>query len=136
MPLSYPSVVDLSWNISQAVGGVKGTNSLDMYGLFQYGQSAVRLSNHSSALIKKWKTTVLADYTALPGTAATQARINAKDGLMVDDESGTPLHFIYEPADCRIFYTPDMVLEQSSVWQKVVNSVWFGKESCVMDVKY
>lgn len=120
-----------NWDVSQAVGGVKGTNYLDMYGLFQYGQAIVELSNQSSTLIQKWESTVLANYTALPGTITSTARVNSKDGLMLDDESGTPLHFIYEPADCRLFYTPEMVLEQSHVWEKAANSVWFGQSSCV-----
>lgn len=43
-------------------------------------------------------------------------RVNALDQVRADDPSNTPLGFQYEPADCRLFYTREMILDQSEVW--------------------
>ena len=38
-------------------------------------------------------------------------RVNVLDQVRADDSSNTPLSFIYEPADCRLFHTRDMILD-------------------------
>ncbi|KAG8531657.1 uncharacterized protein KY384_003288 [Bacidia gigantensis] len=43
-------------------------------------------------------------------------RVNVLDQVRAGDTSNTPLQFQYEPADCRLFYTKDMILDQSKVW--------------------
>lgn len=38
------------------------------------------------------------------------------DQVRADDPSNTPFGFQYEPADCRLFHTWEMILDQSEVW--------------------
>lgn len=51
-----------------------------------------------------------------------------------DDESVTPLEFTYEAADCRLFYTGDMIRDVTNVWKKTVDAHWGdAKQTCVDD---
>lgn len=44
------------------------------------------------------------------------------------DASVTPLQFVYEAADCRFFYTAEMLANVSTIWTRVAN-IAFGKSS-------
>lgn len=46
------------------------------------------------------------------------------------DDSVTPQQFIYEPADCRLFYTAENALEPKTSWTSAVRAVWKGGQ-CV-----
>ena len=50
--------------------------------------------------------------------------INLKDNLRKDDPSKTPLEFIYEAADCRMFYTASMINDVTMVWKGVVDRMF------------
>jgi hypothetical protein len=45
-------------------------------------------------------------------------------------EDGIPAQYIYEPADCRLFYEPSMITDATAVWKKAADVAWGGK-SCV-----
>jgi hypothetical protein len=57
--------------------------------------------------------------------------VNARDGIREGDKEETPLHFVYEAADCRIYYTPAMVVDQEAVWKTVADTAFKGQSSCV-----
>ncbi|KAL1602739.1 hypothetical protein SLS60_006160 [Paraconiothyrium brasiliense] len=58
--------------------------------------------------------------------------INLKDNLRRDDPSKTPLEFIYEAADCRMFYTAPMINDVTMVWKGVVDRMFRnGTSQCV-----
>lgn len=58
--------------------------------------------------------------------------INLKDNLRRDDTSNTPLEFIYEAADCRMFYTAPMINDVTMVWKGVVDRMFRnGTSKCV-----
>ena len=44
-------------------------------------------------------------------------RVQTQDQLRKGDKAGTPLQFIYEAADCKIFYTQDSWLGQDAAWK-------------------
>lgn len=56
---------------------------------------------------------------------------NSRDGLREGDEDQVPLQFYYEPADCRIYYTPAMSVDQTAAWKTVADAAWGGIDSCV-----
>ena len=58
-------------------------------------------------------------------------QINARDAIRQGDESQTPLHFIYDQADCRLFYTAEMTVDATAVWEKVIDVAWKG-DACVV----
>jgi hypothetical protein len=56
--------------------------------------------------------------------------VNAADNLRMNDTTETPLQFIYEAADCKLFYTVDQIFDVTKVWKAVVDTKW-GNGSCV-----
>ena len=50
--------------------------------------------------------------------------INLRDNLRLNDTSKTPLEFIYEAADCRMFYTAPMINDVTMVWKGVVDRMF------------
>ena len=76
--------------------------------------------------------TALGDYSQLPlYRSPSTPVVNSRDGLREGDVAQTPLQFVYEAADCRIFYTPDMVIDETAVWKTVADTVWNGGDACV-----
>lgn len=46
------------------------------------------------------------------------------------DDGETPLQFVYEAAECRLFYTFENYLQQQTVWQAAAKAM-FGDFGCV-----
>lgn len=60
--------------------------------------------------------------------------MNLKDNLRQNDASATPLEFIYEAADCRMFFTAAMVTDPTELWKGVADRMFkgaAGMEQCV-----
>lgn len=52
------------------------------------------------------------------------AVLNVADNIRKGDTSGTPLEFVYEAADCRLFYTQEMMLDVKETWKRVGQAQW------------
>lgn len=63
-------------------------------------------------------------------TEGKAATFNLRNNIREGDDSATPLQFIYEAADCRLFFTRDMYTKQSLIWQAAYNAIWNGA-ACV-----
>lgn len=120
----------------QGVGGVKGAN---VYGLDLIGETArVALSEGTPAQQAQWSVEYGAAFTggkqailrAVAGPDGPDARVNIRNNIREGDESLTPLQFVYEAADCRLFYTAPMYAKQSLVWSAAYNAHW-GNGTCV-----
>ena len=55
--------------------------------------------------------------------------INLRDQVRPDSE--VPLQFIYEAADCRLFYTPPMLTDYTVLWTTAANAIWKNNSLCV-----
>lgn len=42
-----------------------------------------------------------------------------------------PLQFVYQAADCRIFYTKEMLADYTNLWQYAVDALWTNSGLCV-----
>ncbi|KAF2729874.1 hypothetical protein EJ04DRAFT_446327 [Polyplosphaeria fusca] len=70
--------------------------------------------------------------SAYQASGMTSSVINLRDNIRKNDDSVTPLEFVYEAADCRLFYTGDMVRDVTNVWKKTVDARWGdAKKTCV-----
>jgi hypothetical protein len=38
---------------------------------------------------------------------------------------------VYEEADCRLYYTPEMTVDATAIWKAVADAQWGGKGKCV-----
>jgi hypothetical protein len=65
--------------------------------------------------------------------------VNLRDSFPVDDDAGVPRQFIFEPADCKIFYTPRTVQDPVALWEYVYDvangklCAWGGMDEMVSD---
>ncbi|KAJ5952875.1 Interphotoreceptor retinol-binding [Penicillium vulpinum] len=118
----------------QGVGGVKGGQSLGVNYINGYIEQANGLirdsANSGSPLLTpaEWK----AFNESSPSTTASlqwSGNLNLRNEY--DPEDGeTPLQFVYEAAECRLFYTLENYLERETVWQAAAKAM-FGSGQCV-----
>lgn len=116
-------------DIIQSIGGVKGTNSFPM----SFILSSVLIPFtyeyiHSREFYEK---TELGAYNDLVLSRTISSVTNARDGYRKGDAQNVPLQFVYEKADCRIFYTPAMAVDQVAAWKTYADAAFNGVERCV-----
>jgi phosphotransferase system IIB component len=113
-------------NQIQAIGGVKGVNNYAFAFIQTAAQTAVRFdrSLNSSILRENY-------YDDLPYMRAYSAGVNNRDGLRRNDTSGIALQFIYEEANCRLYYTPEMTVDITALWKAVSDAQWGNSGKCV-----
>ncbi|KAI4929662.1 uncharacterized protein J4E92_005327 [Alternaria infectoria] len=119
--------------ITQAVGGVKGTNNYP----WDYIQSVAQftIGNLSTpAEGAELNKTELGDYfddTPFIRSSNNAINVNFRDGIRDGDETETPLQFVYEPSDCRILYTKAMTVDVTAIWKAVADSTWGHVSHCI-----
>ncbi|KPM35436.1 hypothetical protein AK830_g11146 [Neonectria ditissima] len=120
----------------QAMGGVKGT-------LLYRNADIVSSSAAFAAGVKKNKAALkmlqdaadvlpsLGDAPLLPLVqGADGGKVNALNGYTADDLDGYPVHFRYEAAHCRLFYTQRMTMDIREQWRFAAAVAWHGAK-CV-----
>lgn len=74
----------------------------------------------------------LAAITDLPINRSIDNALNMEDNILPGNYvDGIPAQYIYEPADCRLFYTPPMVMNIERMWEAAADVAFKGK-SCVV----
>ncbi|KAJ9602375.1 hypothetical protein H2200_013230 [Cladophialophora chaetospira] len=63
-------------------------------------------------------------------------RINGYNAFRMGDPYNTPLHFAYEAADCRIWYTPEMIADNRVLWNRVAELAFSNRMGNVISSKY
>jgi len=61
-----------------------------------------------------------------PPIIITGSRFNLRNNYHSSDASQVPLQFVYEAANCRLFYQPLDLHVISNLWQRVANVTWSG----------
>lgn len=121
--------------ITQAVGGVKGTNDLPWDYIQALALTTVLELNDTIAESAQLNATELGEYfdeTPFWRAAIGQPHnVNFRDGIRDNDTTNTPLQFVYEPADCRILYTKAMTVDVTAIWKAVADTAWGGKSHCI-----
>lgn len=59
----------------------------------------------------------------------TFASVNLRDEVRQDEN--VPLQFLYEAANCRIFYTPQTWYNYSALWRYAADAIWIDPALCV-----
>jgi hypothetical protein len=120
-------------NAIQAVGGVKGVNNYQ----FGYIQQAAQYSMRWNPAMKD---TILAgfnnDMPYYRAAGGVSPGVNVRDGLPQNDTTGIALQFVYEEADCRLYYTPEMTVDITAVWKAAANAQWGQGGKCVAGGNY
>ncbi|KAJ4378735.1 hypothetical protein N0V86_005606 [Didymella sp. IMI 355093] len=117
----------------QAVGGVKGVNNYQ----FGYIQQAAQYSMRWNPAMKD---TILAgfnnDMPYYRAAGGVSPGVNVRDGLPQNDTTGIALQFVYEEADCRLYYTPEMTVDITAVWKAAADAQWGQGGKCVAGGNY
>ncbi|KAI0470050.1 hypothetical protein GGR56DRAFT_668271 [Xylariaceae sp. FL0804] len=112
----------------QTLGGVKGANNFAFSYIYELAELALNLSDASP-------TTDLAPLKAINDLASnrsTDNSINVRDNILPQDvDKGLPAQFVYEAADCRLFYTPASVINITATWNAAANSAFKGAPCAV-----
>lgn len=112
----------------QAIGGVKGVNNYQ----FGYIQQAAQQSMRWNPAVKD---TVLSSFNNdLPfyrAAGGVSPGVNVRDGLPQNDTTGIALQFVYEEADCRLYYTPEMTVDITALWKAAADAQWGQGGKCV-----
>ncbi|KAJ4369800.1 hypothetical protein N0V83_005564 [Neocucurbitaria cava] len=119
-------------NKIQAIGGVKGVNNYQFGYIQQLAQYAIRYTPSLNTSILKTDY-----YSDLPYNRATiSPGVNVRDGLRQNDTSGVALQFKYEEANCRLYYTPEMTVDITSLWKAAADAQWGNSGKCVSGGNY
>lgn len=120
----------------QSMGGVRGTLvslSSDILTAFKQFTRAVSTSSTSRSILEDI-TDSIPSFSLPPlkplirGDAG--GRVNSRNGYSTDDIDGLPLHFKYEAANGRLFYTQLMSADVRETWRRAAGVAWRG-EKCV-----
>jgi len=121
----------------QGVGSVKGAQIWNMYAEIEASiEAAFAIANPEQQASLKQSYGQLPTLTGAAlkrvavGSDGLTCSVNARNQIREGDETTTPLQFVYEAADCRLFYTPQMFMKQEYVWGAAYNVMW-GNGTCV-----
>ncbi|KAG7110785.1 Peptidase S41 family protein ustP like [Verticillium longisporum] len=63
-------------------------------------------------------------------TPASAGAVNGKNSFMPGD-ANTPLQFLWQPASCRVYYTPAMQRGAEAAWTVAARATWDDQSICV-----
>lgn len=117
----------------QGVGGVKGGQLAPMLELGIVLLSGITLSPQTLTDFRDdFGRNTIPEVVEALNRSSTNAAINYRNSIREDDSSVTPLQYVYEAAECRIFYTPAMLGSQDALWQRVYGVAFGGEDgACV-----
>ena len=121
----------------QAVAGVKGAN---VYAAdYVYNLITQAFKDAPKSIQTRLQQTYGKQVEAIPvaykrtipnGDEGPIMRVNFRNNIRKGDTTLTPLQFVYEAANCRLFYTAPMNVNQELVWEAAYIAQW-GNGTCV-----
>ncbi|KAI0843520.1 hypothetical protein F5Y06DRAFT_302667 [Hypoxylon sp. FL0890] len=110
----------------QSIGGVEGSEVMMMAAISGIAAQAITIPTDAAEKqqLQDGEFGLLAEGYAVKRLMSSDAgTINFKNNFAPSD-SQTPLQFTYEAANCRFFYTTEMITSPELVWQYAVNATW------------
>jgi hypothetical protein len=105
----------------QGVGGIKGAQSLSFASILSYTQYAASLPSTPE------QKAALARYNDLPIRRSSSTGVNARDAILPDNvNDGVPAQYIVEEADCRLYWTKEMIGDVTAVWKAAAQAAFNG----------
>ncbi|TPX09128.1 uncharacterized protein E0L32_001588 [Thyridium curvatum] len=105
----------------QGVGGIKGSQVLQWADIKRYVDDA-----HKRATTDAQRA-ALSRYSDLPVNRSTAAAVNVRDQILRGNvQDGLPAQYVYEEADCRLYWTEAMVGDVREVWKAAANAAFKG----------
>jgi hypothetical protein len=106
----------------QAIGGTKRAQSFAFDNVFILSQFFLQSKGKN---ITTAETTALGSLTDLPQNRSLDNGLNFSDQILqANVKDGVPAQFIQEMADCRMFFTPDMIMNVTAMWEAAADVAW------------
>ncbi|KAH7391549.1 peptidase S41 family protein [Cadophora sp. MPI-SDFR-AT-0126] len=120
--------------VMQSIAGVEGAQVFPLDEIAIAAAAVIELAPaERKADLLAGETGLLADGYALQRltAVANPGAVNGKNAFSATD-SQTPLQFLMQPANCRIFYTAQMLSSPELVWKRTVDATWTNPQQfCV-----
>ena len=120
----------------QGVGGSKGSQVLRFDGLLSFANDTININaalgttrkfDDSTATGRLVRAEQVIKRVGLgDGNTPLLGSVNALNNLREGDEINTPLEFVYEAADCKLFYTRETWSDPRALWKRIVDVRWRG----------
>ncbi|KXJ97054.1 hypothetical protein Micbo1qcDRAFT_229809 [Microdochium bolleyi] len=110
----------------QSVGGVEGSQIFPLAEIKKTANAAIGLVDSARQTeLRAGDLGVLAEGYAISRSTDPKnpGGVNGKNSFLPGDSS-TPAQFLWQPANCRFFYTAPMLGDAKQVWQRAVDSAW------------
>ncbi|KIV85917.1 hypothetical protein PV11_01568 [Exophiala sideris] len=101
----------------QAVGGIKGSQVFEYDGSFYAWVSLFESPENN--LIHLASGTIWENFTYEPQLRSSAGGVNGRNHFRFGDETNTPLQYVYEAADCRLWWTHEMLYDPTFLWARV-----------------
>lgn len=122
----------------QAVGGTKGAQVFAFAGtidpnwvaLFEAPETSFRLD----AVDTLWE-----NFSAYPVSREANLKgggVNGRNNLRVGDDTLIPLQFVYEAADCRLWWTKEMLYDPVLLWNRAAQVAFKERRGTQFNSKY
>ncbi|KAH7094752.1 hypothetical protein FB567DRAFT_12528 [Paraphoma chrysanthemicola] len=106
----------------QPITGSKGGEVVPLVTFPQYAAVLLNISSSVGTQSVKSNDATLTSLASVPQIAVragdSSSRAQSQDQIRKGDSTATPLQFIYEAADCRIFYTADSYSDPDLAWKQ------------------
>lgn len=106
----------------QTITGSKGGEVTPLYYWQIFAETALNLSSVASLSAFSASDSVLSGMANIPQLATragdASSRLQSQDQVRKGDASATPLQYIYEASDCKIFYTPETYFDPDAAWKQ------------------
>ena len=98
-------------------------------GALSYDSVSLDIDIGNAELINATTTGYLPDRAEDQAIWISAASFNMRDQIRQGEN--IPLQFVYEAANCRIFYTLDTIYNYANLWQYAANATWSDSSLCV-----
>ncbi|PVH77617.1 hypothetical protein DL98DRAFT_591045 [Cadophora sp. DSE1049] len=121
---------------SVVVGGLPETGPMQAVagtrGALRYGADRIAVTVNATLLYNASinPSTLPSPFTPPINVPLAGIAVNFRDQVR-EDAQEIPLQFIYEAADCRLFYTAEMLADYSVLWQRAADALWENQSLCV-----
>jgi hypothetical protein len=109
------------------VGAVKGFNTLTFSDIQLVTSFALEIANAFNVTVPE---SLSLPSIKNPPLYPALARINSGNIIRKGDKTNTPTQYLYDAADCRLFWTTENLIDVSTIWTRAANYRW-GNATCV-----
>lgn len=106
----------------QTITGSKGGEVIPLINFVEYATIALNVSTAVGLSSLKGNDATVSGVANVPNLTTrvgdSSSRAQSQDQVRKGDKSATPLQYIYEAADCRIFYTATSYSDPNEAWQQ------------------